>query len=113
MPLPIFLPCAAGVEALLAEEVQRVLPKTQVHTARGGVALAGEPLEVMTLNLESRLAQRVLVEVAHGSYRDENDVYELARTVDWSEWITPQHTLRVAQRSNLSESPGKAGGLPH
>ena len=104
MPLPIFLPCAAGVEALLAEEVQRVLPKTQVHTARGGVALAGEPLEVMLLNLESRLAQRVLVEVAHGSYRDENDVYELARTVDWSEWITPQHTLRVdttAHRSPL------------
>jgi len=104
MPLPIFLPCAAGVEALLADEVQRVLPKAQVHTARGGVALAGEPLEVMTLNLESRLAQRVLVEVAHGSYRDENDVYELARTVDWSEWITPQHTLRVdttAHRSPL------------
>ena len=104
MPLPIFLPCAAGVEALLADEVQRVLPKTQVHTARGGVALAGEPLEVMLLNLESRLAQRVLVEVAHGSYRDENDVYELARTVDWSEWITPQHTLRVdttAHRSPL------------
>lgn len=104
MPLPIFLPCAAGVEALLAEEVQRVLPKAQVHTARGGVALAGDPLEVMTLNLESRLAQRVLVEVAHGSYRDENDVYELARTVDWSEWITPQHTLRVdttAHRSPL------------
>lgn len=104
MALPIFLPCAAGVEALLAEEVQRVLPKAQVHTARGGVALAGDPLEVMTLNLESRLAQRVLVEVAHGSYRDENDVYELARTVDWSEWITPQHTLRVdttAHRSPL------------
>jgi putative N6-adenine-specific DNA methylase len=102
MPLPIFLPCAAGVEALLAEEVQRVLPKAQVHTARGGVALAGDPLEVMTLNLESRLAQRVLVEVAHGSYRDESDVYELARAVDWSEWITPQHTLRVDTTSHRS-----------
>jgi putative N6-adenine-specific DNA methylase len=104
MPLPIFLPCAAGVEALLAEEVQRVLPKARVLEARGGVALEGDPLEVMTLNLESRLAQRVLIEVAHGSYRDENDVYELARTVEWGEWITPQHTLRVdttAHRSPL------------
>ena len=104
MPLPLFLPCAAGVEALLAEEVQRVLPKARVHEARGGVALEGEPLEVMTLNLESRLAQRVLIEVAHGSYRDENDVYELARSIDWTQWITPQHTLRVdttAQRSPL------------
>ena len=104
MPLPLFLPCAAGVEAFLAEEVQRTLPKARVHAARGGVALAGDPLEVMTLNLESRLAQRVLIEVAHGSYRDENDIYELAGSVEWAEWITPQHTLRVdttAHRSPL------------
>ncbi|MDE2299459.1 MAG: class I SAM-dependent RNA methyltransferase [Burkholderiales bacterium] len=104
MPLPLFLPCAAGVETLLADEVQRILPQARVHAARGGVALAGDPLEVMTLNLESRLAQRVLIEVAHGSYRDENDVYELARSVEWGEWITPQHTLRVdttAHRSPL------------
>jgi putative N6-adenine-specific DNA methylase len=104
MPLPIFLPCAAGVEALLAEEIERILPKARVHEARGGVALEGGPLEVMTLNLESRLAQRVLIEVAHGSYRNEQDVYELARTVAWTGWITPQHTLRVdttAHRSPL------------
>ena len=104
MPVPIFLPCAAGVEALLTEEVQRILPKQPVHEARGGVALEGDPLEVMTLNLESRLAQRVLLEVAHGSYRDENDIYELARSVEWTQWITPEHTLRVdttAHRSPL------------
>jgi putative N6-adenine-specific DNA methylase len=104
VPLPLFLPCAAGVEALLAEEVARILPKVRVHQARGGVALEGNPLEVMTLNLESRLAQRVLIEVAHASYRGEDDVYELARSVAWGEWITPQHTLRVdttAHRSPL------------
>ncbi len=104
MGLPLFMPCAAGVEALLTEEIERILPKARVHVARGGVALEGEPLEVMTLNLESRLAQRVLVEVAHGSYRDENDVYELTASVAWGEWITPQHTLRVdttAHRSPL------------
>ena len=104
MTLPLFMPCAAGVEALLAAEVQHILPKLRVHEAPGGVALEGDPLEVMTLNLESRLAQRVLMEVAHGSYRDENDVYELARTVEWAQWITPAHTLRVdttAHRSPL------------
>ena len=102
MTLPLFLPCAAGVEALLAEEVQRILPKLRVHEARGGVALEGDPIEVMTLNLESRLAQRVLMEVAHGSYRDENDVYELARTVEWPQWITPEHTLRVDSTAHRS-----------
>jgi putative N6-adenine-specific DNA methylase len=104
MALPIFLPCAAGVEALLAEEVQRVLPAVRVHAARGGVSLEGHPLEVMTLNLECRLTQRVLIEVAEGPYRDENDLYELGRSVDWTQWITPAHTLRVdttARRSPL------------
>ena len=104
MPLPLFLPCAAGVEEWLHEEVQRCLPHAAVTRMRGGVALEGEPLEVMTLNLESRLAQRVLIEVAEGPYSHENDLYELARSVDWTQWITPQHTLRVdttAQRSPL------------
>ena len=104
MPLPIFLPCAAGVEALLEAEVRALLPEARVVAQRGGVALAGEPREVMLLNLQSRLAQRVLVEVAEGGYRDENDLYELARGVDWGDWITAQQTLRVdttAHRSPL------------
>ena len=101
---PLFLPCAAGVEALLAEEVALLLPKCRVIERRGGVALEGGLHEVMLLNLESRLAQRVLIEVADGPYRDETDLYELGRTVDWAQWITPQHTLRVdttAHRSPL------------
>ena len=104
MSLPLFMPCAAGVEELLAEEIRRLLADADVRQTRGGVALEGDPLEVMTLNLESRLAQRVLIEVAHGSYRNEQDIYELAHTVVWTEWITPQHTLRVdttAHRSPL------------
>ncbi len=104
MTAPFFLPCAAGVEALLADEVRRVLPELAVHALRGGVALDGGPSEVMVLNLESRLAQRVLVEVAEGPYRDEQALYDLAASVDWTQWITPQHTLRVdttAHRSPL------------
>ncbi|OYT97980.1 MAG: RNA methyltransferase [Burkholderiales bacterium PBB1] len=104
MTASFFLPCAAGVEALLADEVRRVLPAVEVHALRGGVALDGGPSEVMVLNLESRLAQRVLVEVAEGPYRDEQALYDLAASVSWTQWITPQHTLRVdttAHRSPL------------
>jgi len=104
MSLPLFLPCAAGVEALLAEEVARLLPGAALRAARGGVGVAGDPLEVMVLNLESRLAQRVLIEVGEGPYRDEDDLYALAHDIAWSDWITPRQTLRVdstAQRSPL------------
>jgi len=104
MPLPIFLPCAAGVEALLATEVRSLLTNADVASSRGGVALAGDPLEVMILNLESRLAQRVLVEVGSCAYRSEQELYDLALGIDWTEWVTPRHTLRVdttVQRSPL------------
>ena len=102
MTAPLFLPCAAGVEALLTTELQRLLPGTPIHESRGGVGLDGDPLQVMTLNLECRLAQRVLVEVAQGPYRDENDLYLLGKSVDWTQWITPSHTLRVDTTSHRS-----------
>lgn len=103
MPLPLFLPCAGGVEDLLHEEAARLLPDATVTRRRGGAALVGDPREVMTLNLQSRLAQRVLIEVAEGPYRDENDLYAMAFDVDWTQWITPRHTLRVDK--TVSRSP--------
>ncbi|MFZ2651635.1 MAG: THUMP domain-containing protein [Burkholderiaceae bacterium] len=94
-PLHLFLPCAAGVESLLGEEVQSLLPHSPVRSQRGGVALQGAAGDMMALNLGSRLAQRVLIQVAHGPYRDETDLYRLALGIDWAAWITPRHTLRV------------------
>lgn len=103
----LFLPCAGGVESLLAQEIAPLLsgPAAGVQTLRGGVRVTGgDASTVMRLNLESRLAQRVLVELAHGPYRLEDDLYALARQVDWAAWIGPRHTIKVevtAQRSPL------------
>jgi putative N6-adenine-specific DNA methylase len=100
----LFLPCAAGVEDLLADEVTRLLPGAQPLPRRGGVELSGNAREAMALNLGSRLAQRVLWPVAAGSYGAEDDLYELARAVRWGDWITPRQTIKVdvtAQRAPL------------
>jgi putative N6-adenine-specific DNA methylase len=106
--LPLFLPCAAGVEALLLDEVKALLADAPVWVRpaaqRGGVAMEGGPAEVMALNLGCRLAQRVLIQVGEVPYRHEDDIYALAYAVDWAHWITPRQTLRVdttAQRSPL------------
>ena len=105
MTAALFLPCAQGVEHLLADECARLLgTDTAIERQRGGVTVRGDQRSAMRLNLESRLAQRVLWPLAHGPYRHELEIYELARTVDWTGWITPQQTLRVdttAQRSPL------------
>ena len=101
----LFLPCAAGTEALLAEECAALLDAgATVEAGRGGVVVHGDALAAMRLNLHSRLAQRVLWPLAHGPYASEHDLYALARGVPWGDWITPQQTLRIdtsAQRSPL------------
>jgi len=92
---PIFLPCAQGVEPLLAAECRLLLASVSIEERRGGVCVMGGPLEAAKLNLHSRLAQRVLWPLRGDVYRDEHDLYRAACEVDWPAWITPDQTLRV------------------
>ena len=102
--LQLFLPCAAGVEALLATEVQRITG-TSGKAWRAGVQLQGSWRDAQQLNLHSRLAQRVLIELAHHQYRSEQDLYNAAASVAWEIWFTPKETFKVeitAQHSPLT-----------
>ncbi|MDO9358185.1 MAG: THUMP domain-containing protein [Polaromonas sp.] len=102
--LQLFLPCAAGVEELLAAEVKRITG-TQGKAWRAGVQLPGSWRDAMQLNLHSRLAQRVLIELQHNSYRSEQDLYNAAAAVAWEIWFTPKQTFKVeitAQHSPLT-----------
>ena len=101
--LQLFLPCAAGVENLLATEIQRVTGIAG-KAWRAGVQLQGAWRDAMKLNLHSRLAQRVLIELQHGQYRSEQDLYNAAASVAWEIWFTPKQTFKVeitAQHSPL------------
>ena len=105
--LQLFLPCAAGVEDYLAGEVQRItgLPVDGVLRQRGGVALRTSWRDVMSLNLHSRLAQRVLVLLSFTEYRNEQDLYRAASEVAWEAWFTPLESIKVevtAQHSPLT-----------
>ena len=101
----LFVTCANGSEELLAEECIRILGADQgVVAGRGGVMVDENVGNAMRLNLHSRIAQRVLWPMVDGDYRDEHDLYDLGRRINWSEWITPDETIRVdvtAQRSPL------------
>ncbi len=102
--LQLFLPCAAGVEALLATEVQRVTG-IQGKAWRAGVQLQGSWRDALQLNLHSRLAQRVLIELQHSAYRSEQDLYNAAANVAWEIWFTPKQSFKVeitAQHSPLT-----------
>ena len=103
--LQLFLPCAAGVEDMLSAEVQRITGEAVQHKARGGVGVQASWRDAMRLNLYSRLTQRVLVQLWHGEYRNEQDLYNAAGDVAWEIWFTPAQTIKVeitAQHSPLT-----------
>ena len=105
--LQLFLPCAAGVEDYLQAEAQRItgLAPEHVEKRRGGVMLQASWRDAMLLNLHSRLAQRVLVQLSFTEYRSEQDLYRAASEVAWEIWFTPRQSIKVevtAQHSPLN-----------
>jgi putative N6-adenine-specific DNA methylase len=104
--LQLFLPCAAGVEDFLAQEVHEItgLQGDDLRVMRGGVNLRSSWRDAMRLNLCSRLCQRVLVQLHVGEYRNEQDLYEAASNVAWEIWFTPKESFKIeitAQHSPL------------
>ncbi len=61
----------------------------------GGVQCRGTLETAYRINLHSRLASRVLLQLASGSYRSEDDLYRLALAHPWEEWFDSGCTLRV------------------
>ena len=99
-----FASCPRGLEAPLGSELAAI-GATDVAATEGGVAFAGDLGLAYRANLETRIASRVLWRVGGGAYRDERDLYELVRSIDWARHFAPTRTLRVdvaATRSPLT-----------
>ncbi|QIL70478.1 class I SAM-dependent RNA methyltransferase [Diaphorobacter sp. HDW4B] len=106
-PLQLFLPCAAGVEGFLADEVHAITGFSghDLMVGRGGVMVRGTWRDAMLLNLHSRLAQRVLIQLSQTLYRSENDLYRAASDVAWEIWFSTRETFKIemtAQHSPLT-----------
>ncbi|MEK0429342.1 MAG: hypothetical protein RL001_1869, partial [Pseudomonadota bacterium] len=94
--LSYFCPCPRGLEAALAEELQEIASASatlSVHNqVPGGVHCSGQLTDAMRINLHSRIASRVLMRIAHGSYANENHIYDLALGAAWEQWFGIEHT---------------------
>ena len=93
-----------GLEPLLLAELTG-LGARNAAAVPGGVAFAGDWRVCYAANLWSRIASRVLWRVAEFDYRDESDLHEAARKVDWMRLFAVDRTLRVnvsAQKSPLT-----------
>ena len=81
-----------GFSDLLATEVA-ALGAQNVRDHAGGVNFEGTLATGYKVLLESRLASRVLLEVASGPMNSADDFYALARAVDWRAHMAPDGTL--------------------
>ena len=89
-----FATCPRGLEPVLAAEL-RQLQAEKIRPVGGGVAFSGDFLLCYRANLESRIASRVLWQLATDDYRNEDDIYRTAFALPWTDWFEPARTIRV------------------
>ena len=94
-----FCPCPRGLEIALAEELGEIaaMDKTMAfhNQVPGVVHCSGSLHDGWRINLHSRIASRVLMRMAHASYANENDIYDLVLEQPWEDWFGYHHTIRV------------------
>jgi putative N6-adenine-specific DNA methylase len=98
-----FASAPRGLETLLLQELSSLGGKDLKETP-GGVAFSGTWETCYRANLWSRIASRVLWKVGDFQYKNETDLYEAAKAVDWTQYFTVQKKIRVnvtAQKSPL------------
>jgi putative N6-adenine-specific DNA methylase len=89
-----FAPCPRGLENVLAAELAE-LKAEQINVTDGGVGFSGSLLTMMRANLYSRTASRVLWKLGEKPYRSEDDIYRLARDLEWQDLFTVENTIKV------------------
>ncbi|MDO4907189.1 class I SAM-dependent RNA methyltransferase [Neisseria sp.] len=90
----LFATCPRGLESVLQQELS-ALGCADTEPTDGGVACKGTLEQVYRINLHSRTAGRVLLQLTKGSYRSEADIYALARNIRWAGWFGLEQTFKV------------------
>lgn len=98
--------CAGGAESFLTHELRSAGLEPLGHE-NGVVRFTGRMPEVVAANRRLRTASRVLVPLVSGSVSSYDEIYRLARSLDWSRLISPTQTIRVSavtRSRNLTDS---------
>ena len=95
MPQQFFSPCPRGLEQALADELAE-LGADAIVVGDAGVAFSGDLPLCYRINLMSRIASRVLWQVAKTNYGSEEDVYKVVLALPWPEWFEVNRTIAVS-----------------
>lgn len=103
--LASFATTTRGLESLLAEELTN-LGASEINIVNAGLEFKASFTDIMRINLHSRLASRVMIRLGFSGYRNEDDIYRLANTIEWDRWFHVGNTIKVA--TNAIASPLKS-----
>src|SRR5437867_7592965 len=89
-----FASCPRGLETILTSELEH-LGANDLVAAQGGLGFTGNFRLCYRVNLESRIASRVLWRVYHGRKRHREGIYRAAYCLPWPQWYFPPATMQT------------------
>lgn len=90
--------CDAGLESVLEAELLALDAEILTQTKRG-ITFKG-PWELMwAANLECRVANRILLQLARFRAKDRDELYSAVRELPWEDYMTPEQTLAADTRT--------------
>ena len=95
MKLQYFASCPRGLESILSDELSS-LGAVEIKIVDGGVKFESTTEIMYRANLTSRIATRILCRVANGNYKTEDDLYNAALNVKWSNLFNVSHGIKVS-----------------
>ena len=100
-----FAPCPRGLSAPLAAELLAIGAQN-IQADDSGVAFEGELVDAYRANLYSRIASRVLWQMAHFPYENEHQIYDAVLLLPWPQRFEVSRTIKVEM--NAQKSPLKS-----
>lgn len=89
-----YVVCTLGLEAVVVRELEE-LGALDIRPGRGGITCFGDRRLGYAMNLWLRAAIRVQDLVLRGHASSPPELYRCVRDVDWSELLSPAHTLAI------------------
>jgi putative N6-adenine-specific DNA methylase len=95
LKLQYFASCPRGLESILSDELES-LRAEEIKIVDGGVKFESTTEIMYRANLISRIATRILCRVANGNYKTEDDLYNAALNVKWTNLFDVSHGIKVS-----------------
>lgn len=89
-----FASCPRGMESMLQTELEH-LGGSEFKIVHGGLHFKASWRQATRMTYWSRFAGRIGLQVAHGPCNSDDDLYTMAKAVDWENWFKLSHSFRV------------------